>query len=168
MMAMRRLNLFALVLVAVFASAMPAQARSDPKHFYLPTTPVDLDPSFCGFPIHLEFPVNNEYAKATTLDDGTVVWHVTGALVDVISSSTTTITQNVSGPADLYFAPDGSLTIVARGPAILPLPPEQQAETGLPGLVLLSGLTVVRFNPDGSSDLLRQEGDVVSLCDELA
>jgi len=106
--------------------------------------------------------------KSDTLADGTTVLHVAGSLVDVVSSPTATITRNASGPGDLYFAPDGTVTIVARGLSIFPVTAEQQAETGLPGLIYTQGLVVLRLNPDGSADLIRQEGTVTSLCARLA
>jgi hypothetical protein len=146
----------------------PASARNDPRHFFLPASPVDLDASFCGFPVHIDFPVNREYGTSETLANGTTVLHVRGALVDVLSSPTATITLNASGPGELYFAPDGTVTIVARGLSIFPITAEQQAETGLPGLIYTRGLVVLRLDPDGSAELIRQEGAITSLCAQLA
>jgi len=165
---MRRFVVVLLALGVVLLLGPPASARSDPKHFFLPAFPVDLDPSFCGFPVHIDFPVDREYGRSETLPDGTTVLHVNGRLVDVLSSPTTRITRNASGPGDLYFAPDGTLTIVAHGLNIFPITAEQQAETGLPGLIYTRGLIVLRLNPDGSADLLRQEGTITSLCASLA
>jgi hypothetical protein len=66
-----------------------------------------------------------------------------------------------------HVAPDGTLTIVARGLSIFPITTEQQAETGLPGLIYTRGLVVLRLNPDGSAELIRQQGTLISLCAEL-
>jgi hypothetical protein len=165
---MRRLVVVLLALGMVLLLGPPSSARNDPKHLFLPAAPVDLDSSFCGFPVHIDFPVDREYGKSETLPDGTTVLHVNGRLVDVLSSPATTITRNASGPGVLYFAPDGTLTIVAHGLNIFPITPEQQAETGLAGLVYTSGLIILRLNPDGSADLIRQQGTVTSLCAQLA
>jgi len=164
---MRRFVLVLLAVGVVLLLGPPASARNDAKHVFLPAFPVDLDPSFCGFPVHIDFPVDQEFGKSETLPDGTTALHVNGRLVDVLSSPTTSITRNASGPGVLYFAPDGTLTIVARGLSIFPITAEQQAETGLPGLIYTRGLVVLRLNPDGSAELIRQQGTLTSLCAEL-
>ena len=162
------LVVLAIVIGAVIAAARPASARNDPKHFPVEFDPTWIGRSVCGFRIRVSFPVNRVFAKAATLEDGTEVWHVTGSLVAEFTSRHTTIKQNASGPADFVFAPNGAYTFDGRGLSIVWLTRRQQAETGMPGIGVYSGRTVVRFSPNGRAKVVRQEGHVVSLCDALA
>jgi hypothetical protein len=152
---------------AVLASVMgvpTATARNDPFHMYLPAPPFDLDAVYCGFPVHVDVPVDREYATSSTSSDETTVLHITGSLKYTLTSPRRSIDLNASGPADLIFGIDGSLTIVGRGTGLQPFTPEQAAATGMPGLALFTGLTVLRFDSIGDAGLVRQRGIVRDVC----
>jgi hypothetical protein len=120
------------IIVGSFVAAeKPAWARSDPKHVPVDFAPTRIARSVCGFRIHLAFPVNRVFAKATTLDDGTEVWRVTGSLVVALSSRHVTLTQNASGPATFIYARNGGHTFDGRGLSIIALTRRQQADTGM-------------------------------------
>ena len=85
-------------------------ANNDPHRTFLAAAPFDLPVGVCSFPVHLAFPVNNEYGTISTAADGSTVIKVTGAL-DVTATDKLTgvaVTLNASGPATLTFSPDGT------------------------------------------------------------
>ena len=158
--------LAALAALAMVAFAPAALARS-PQWALVPLASFSLDASYCGFPVQVDLLVNKEYSKASTLEDGTTVLHVTGSSKYLASSPTTSITVNASGPADVTISPDGTVTIRGRGHGLQPFTAAQAEEAGVPRLALLVGLTVLRFSPDGSATLIHSTR-VVDLCTELA
>jgi hypothetical protein len=158
---------FLAIVVGIVLVAQPAGARNDPFHTFLPPSPWDLDASYCGFPIHVDQAIAKVYARITTQDDGTTVLQVNGVLRDVISSPTTTITLDSSGPAVVTIAPDGATSIVGRGHGVQQFTADQQEQTGLPGLVYFTGLTKLHFDADGTATL-QQASSWEDLCARLA
>ena len=155
------------ILGAVLASVIGvpvAAARNDPFHVYLAPSPFNLDASYCGFPVHVGVLVDREYATSSTSQDGDTVLHITGSLKYRLTSPTRSIDLNASGPADVIFGIDDSVTIVGRGTGLQPFTPDQAADTGMPGLALFTGLTVLRFDSIGDAGLVRQRGIVRDVC----
>jgi hypothetical protein len=164
---MKRAAFAVLAVAIVLVSSSTAVARG-PKWTLVPNGSSTLDASYCGFPVQIELVVNKEYSKTSTLRDGTVVLHVTGSLKYRLTSPTTTLIENASGPADVFIAPNGSVTIHGRGRGVQAFTAAQSEETGLPREALLIGPTVLRFDPDGGATLLRRPSRVVDLCPQLA
>jgi len=69
-----------------------------------------LSAIYCGFPVRLDFPVNNEYQTVSTAPDGSTVFTITGHLTVSATNQVTgkTVTVNASGPGSLTISPDGS------------------------------------------------------------
>jgi hypothetical protein len=108
--------------VAFLMGPASASANNDPHRIYLAAAPFDLPSSFCGFPVHVEFPVNKEYAKVSTAADGSTIFKVTGSLFVSLTNTATgeSITVNASGPGTATFSPDGTTEIFdASGLALL-------------------------------------------------
>jgi hypothetical protein len=155
------------LLGAVLASVIgvpTAMARNDPFHTYLAPSPFDLDATYCGFPVHVGVLVDREYATSSTTSDGDTVLHITGSLRYRLTSPTRSIDLNASGPADVIFGIDDSVTIVGRGTGLQPFTPDQAADTGMPGLALFTGLTILRFDSIGDAGLVRRRGIVRDVC----
>jgi hypothetical protein len=96
--------------VMVLIGPASASANNDPHRIYLAAAPFDFPASFCGFPVHVEFPVNKEYAKVSTGPDGSTIYKITGSLFVSLTNTVTgkTSTVNVSGPGTVTFSPDGT------------------------------------------------------------
>jgi hypothetical protein len=162
-----QISIVGAVLASVVGVPMAA-ARNDPFHVYLAPSPFDLNATYCGFPVHVGVTVDREYATSSTSADGDTVLHITGSLRYRLTSPTRSIDLKASGPADVIFGIDGSVTIVGRGTGLQPFTPEQAADTGMPGLALFTGLTVLRFDSIGDAGLVRQRGIVRDVCAWLA
>jgi hypothetical protein len=162
-----QISLVGAVLASVMGVPM-ASARNDPFHTYLAPSPFFLDATYCGFPVHADVLVDREYATSSTTSDGDTVLHITGSLTYRLTSPTRSIDLNASGPADVIFGIDDSVTIVGRGTGLQPFTPAQAADTGMPGLALFTGLTVLRFDSIGDAGLVRQRGIVRDVCAWLA
>ncbi len=114
-----------LALTALIALPASASANNDPHRFYFGSDPIDLGDQFCGFPVHLDFPVNNAYATATLLPDGTAIFEVTGGQIATITNTVTHASTkvNASGPGTFAFYPDGTASILlGRGMGLLYAP----------------------------------------------
>ena len=158
-----QISIVGAVLASVIGVPM-ATARNDPFHVYLAPSPFDLDATYCGFPVHVDVAVGRQYATSSTSSDGATVLHITGSLKYTLTSPTSSIDLNASGPADVIFGIDDSVTIVGRGTGLQPFTPAQAADTGMPGLALFTGLTVLRFDSIGNAGLVRQRGIVRDVC----
>src|SRR5689334_5363427 len=95
-------------------AATSASGNNDPHRQFLPTAPFDVPTAVCGFPIHVEIPVNREYGTFSTGSDGSTIVKVAGSFVETLTNETTgkTITVNASGPGTETFPPNSSLGIV--------------------------------------------------------
>lgn len=162
-----QISIVGAVLASVVGVPMAA-ARNDPFHVYLAPSPFFLDATYCGFPVHVDVLVDREYATSSTTPDGDTVLHITGSLRYRLTSPTRSIDLNASGPADVIFGIDDSVTIVGRGTGLQPFTPDQAADTGMPGLALFTGLTILRFDSIGDAGLVRQRGIVRDVCAWLA
>jgi hypothetical protein len=116
------LGAVALALTALIALPASASANNDPHRVYFGSTPFDLGAEYCGFPVHVDFPVNNEYATETDLPDGTMLFKVTGGQLLIITNTVTHASTkvNASGPGTFAFYPDGTASILlGRGVGVL-------------------------------------------------
>jgi len=100
--------------VAMLISPMSGSANNDPHRSPVPAGPLDLQAIYCGFPVHLDFPVNKEYQ--TVSNNGSTVT-VTGNLTVSATNMLTgkAVTVNASGPGTLNFLPDGTVVFDNRG-----------------------------------------------------
>jgi hypothetical protein len=158
----------ALTLLVVPASA---SANNDPHRIYLAAAPFDLPASYCGFPVHFEFPVNKEYATVSTGADGSTIYKITGALFVTLTNTDTgkTITVNASGPGTFTFSLDGTIqTIVGTGLGLQFA--TNLTDFGLPSnLVLVSGpinLTI-DLTTGAVTSMTRQEHVLLDVCAAL-
>jgi hypothetical protein len=145
---MRRLCcLFAVVLSVVLAAPIASADRPtiDPVN-----NPDQTFEGICAFTVFAHFDVDRE--KVITFSNGNFL--VTGALKVTFTTSTgSTLSANVSGPARFVFDANGDLTIYAAGPGFGPLPG---------GLFLGHGLVII--GPTG----VETHGHLVDLCALLA
>jgi hypothetical protein len=133
----------------VGAAVAPGDPGNGAVRIPAPIQGRDLGPQVCGFPIHFEPIVNNQYLiHDTTLPDGTEIQQFTGNLVVRFTNLDTgkTIVENASGPGTYTFYPDGSFLTDLHGLNFFEFGPHGQANTGEPGLVFTSGHVVVFFD----------------------
>jgi hypothetical protein len=125
--------------------------------------PLGHDP--CGFPVKLEVLDNNEVATTFMRQDGIMSVHATGTLKVRLTNQTApvhTVDVNISGPTQLTFNPDGSITQVALGRALWAFEPG--IAPGLPRIAVISGRTDSMFDRNGAFALLRVQGNAEDMC----
>lgn len=92
-----------LVLVPVATASAPV---------FTPPEPIpDFTDTACGFDINVHTSANGEVTKE--FSDGHLL--ITGKLRTEVSANEKTISLNISGPATISFAPDGSAFLFGRG-----------------------------------------------------
>lgn len=131
-------------------------------------TPVDNPPfdfNGCGQTVHVEFPVNQETAKITTLGDGTVIQDIRGKLIARLSVAATgvSILENASGPAKLTIFTSGEALLEGRGRTLLLLPPADATANGVPEIFINNGQLDVFFGTTGRT-ILKRTGKLTNLC----
>ena len=176
---MRRLGVIValgalLGMLAGVVTATPALAggRGDGWHI-VPTPPegFTVPASFCGFKIHVTFPVSKEYAKLLKAADGSMITLVTGSLRFTFThlSTGTAITENVSGPGKIITHADGSATVTAKGHNGDFLTPAQAKQFGLPPVSVTAGALTTTLAPDGTETSVTLKGHVlVDVCAALS
>lgn len=169
-MRVRHALTLAAALAILVIGGTPAMAAG-PVRVPSPSAPGDLE-GICDFVVHAEFPVNDQYAIATTDADGNPTRVlVTGALVAELTNMDTggSITLNISGPADITFGDDGSTTLVATGSWALFFFADQLGPGSDAMFVHTRGRTVIRTESDGfHQTILSQTGTQRDLCEVLA
>ena len=169
---MRR-ALFARVLpviaaVAVFVTAVPAQAReSEPVTITPFTLPAGV---ICeSFAVDVGVILNEERQEKTTLPDGTTITEIKGKLVLSFKNDATgrTITRDVGGPTTTIVRSDGTGTEFGTGSNWWGFGPTSKANTGEPGLVFTNGLVVLKFTGNVVTRFTLA-GRQVNACDLLA
>jgi hypothetical protein len=134
--------------ITLLIAPASASANNDPHRIYLAAAPFDLPASYCGFPVHFEFPVNKEYATMSTGADGSTIYKITGALFVTLTNTVTdkTITVNASGPGTVTISADGT-TQTIDGTGLGLQFATNLTDFGLPSnLVLISGPIHVVFD----------------------
>ena len=131
-----------------------ASANNDPHRVFAAASPFDLPASYCGFPVHLAFPVDNEYSTVSAGPDGSTVITTTGSLVVSVTNevSAKTISVNASGPGTIIVSADGTTaTINVTGIGLLYA--ANGTQFGLPSdLVVTAG--PVKIGADLASDTI--------------
>lgn len=132
-------SLVATTATAVLIVCAPASANSDPHRIFLPATPFDLPASFCGFPVHIAYPVDKEYATVSTEPDGSTVYVITGSLFATVTNLDTgkSVTVNASGPGTDTFSPDGT-TVTVAGTGLFLLYATNATQFGFPSSVVVT------------------------------
>ena len=99
--------------VAAWIGAASAEANNDPHRVFVPSAPFDIPVNICGFIVHVDFPVDREYATISTAADGSTIVKVTGSLVKTFTNVTNghAVTLNSSGPGTATFPPGTTLEI---------------------------------------------------------
>jgi hypothetical protein len=137
----RALGTLALSLILVGVVAPSAGARGDGWEFAA-ADPVTLPASVCGVEVNVTFPVNREYVKTVSETDTELVSRETGSLRIRVENADTleALTVNASGPGT--FTVDlttGVVTVEGEGRWLLFFDAPDQAQFGIPGLMLVSG-----------------------------
>lgn len=154
---MKRLIVSAAVAVAMLVPlAGPASvaANNDPHRSYFPSTPFDLDTTFCAFPAHVDFAFQAEYGTVSALHDGSTVIKMTGPLFATVSNAISgkSETVNASGKGTFTFLADGATVIGDfRGAALLYAP--NHAQLGFPSnMAAVAGIEHITqtLAPDGT------------------
>lgn len=168
---MKRLVVLVPVLLALLAFSIPTAHAASPFRVPIPPIPYDIPADSCGFPIHVDVPVDKEYMTVTTLADGTQIWVVRGSLKQLVTNENSgkSILVNSSAPGTFTIAPDGSFLMESQGEQLVYMDATQQQQTGLPGLSLITGQLTLHIGEDyGDATLLHLKGRVRNLCPELA
>jgi hypothetical protein len=132
--------------------------------------PFDIPAEDCGFPIHVVDVQNKEYIVRTIDNpDGSTTLRITGKLVLSFTNTGTgkTIEWNASGPGWFTFSDDGLVADV-QGRTAGYYGPAEQAATGMPGLLLVSGHQRVVLDEEGLATSVVNVGHVQDGCALLA
>jgi hypothetical protein len=167
-----------LVLLAVVSlagltvgGAATAWANNDPHREFLPAAPFDIAANVCGFTVHVEIPVDRQYGKFSTAEDGSTILKITGSLVWQLTNTSNgkTIEVNASGPGTIVF-PIGTTLAVIDGKGLNIIYITNGADFGVPNLFYSSGL--LRFTTDLSNDTIvsmpRPAHVLLDVCAELS
>jgi hypothetical protein len=156
---------FTAAVALIVMTPASALARGDGWEF-LPAFPVD---AACGSTVvHVTFPMNKEYGRFTTLDDGTIVLDVTGALKTTFTTDAgATVPTNSSGPGTLLFRPNGDLEVHQLGPSSGSFTEEQAAALGVPQIYWSKGPMKYIFHADGSVSPINISKNITDICAEL-
>lgn len=160
----------AVAVAGLLTGPTSGSANNDPHRSFSYSAPFDVPAAACGFPVHLDFPIDNEYQTVTTLPDGSTVFKATGRLIVTATNEDTgkAITLNVSGPGTVTLPPDGTALLDDQGPALLYA--VNGTQYGFPSnLVLTTGLLVVTFDATGNiTTLTRQPSVRMDVCAALS
>jgi hypothetical protein len=129
--------------------AQAAQAAGKPIREFLSAITGTFD-QFCGYPIDVEVPVNNEYITTFFDQAGNPVRTIiTGQLISSFTNVQTdeTIVRQTSGPVFTYFHQDGSVTVVASGISAIFLFP---GDPGGPALLITAGPTTLQIDSNNT------------------
>ena len=122
----------------------------------------------CAFPVHLQFPVNQELAWTYADASGrTVAQYVQGTLTGVVTRTDTgrSVTRDLSGQGLFTYSSDGSSALTGHGSALVGFHTGDRPSHQL--LVLApQGVAQVRFAADGRRTLVFGGGE--DLCRTLA
>ena len=173
---MRRLTALAaagtiLALCAAALTASPALAGRGPKWQLQQVRPFTLDARYCGFRVHVSFPVHDEYAKILKAADGSMTTVITGSLTATFTNLSTgkAITEDLSGPGKVTVARDGSVTVTEKGHNGLFLLPADAHRFGLPTLTVTTGPVTESIAPPGIITSLSRHGHIlVNICAALS
>lgn len=162
----------ALTFMAALIGPAPALANNDPHRAFFPTAPFDLDTTFCPFPVHVDVPFQGEYARSSTLPDGSTVIKVTGPAFYLIRNVTNdkSVTVNGSSQGTFTIAPDGvSATGDFHGTSVLYAP--NLTDYGFPSnVVAIAGAPLItqQFAEDGTFSFTSLTGHFQLLTDICA
>ncbi len=129
---LRALVAGACAIAALLAAAGVASAGAPTREPVL-LSDTTLPAEICGYPIDVTFLVNNQ--TMTTFSNGRIL--ITGALKVRLTSPTTSIVLNTSGPTTITPNGDETLTIKSRGRSVFFFFPGELA-AGSPGAFLLT------------------------------
>ena len=132
---LKRLVVAAGAALLVLSAAVPAVMAARPSRDYLAT------PDFivfgageaCAFPVRLDFLVNKEYGVTfSDADENFVRQLIAGTLIVGLTNTTsgTSITIDISGPAVVIGHADGTTTFILRGNSLPFVPGRLYATTG--------------------------------------
>jgi hypothetical protein len=152
-------------------TASPALAGRGHKWELLQAKPFTVPASFCGFKMHVTFPVHKEYAKLLKASDGSMITLVTGSLKFTFTnlSNGKAITENVSGPGKIITHADGSATVTAKGRNGEFLTSAQAKRFGLPPVSVTAGALTTTVTAAGRETSVTLKGHVlVNVCAALS
>jgi hypothetical protein len=159
-----------LVMFAGVLTASPALASRGHKWELVPGKPFTVPASYCGFKIHVTFPVHTEYLKLLKASDGSMITLVTGSLRFTFTNLSTgkAITENVSGPGKIITHADGSATIAAKGRNAEFFTPAQAKRFGLPMVGVTAGALTGTVTATGRETSVTLKGHIlVNVCAAL-
>jgi hypothetical protein len=150
----RRLAVILSATALFVALATSSASARGAKWEFLPAEPLTLPASSCGFPVALDFPRNEEFAKATPNPDGSTDILLTGAF-HVSATNTDSgkaVVVNASGPGHFHLNPDGSQSFLLLGNTVNAFDSAAQAESfGAPSaLFLWAGQSRGTVDADGN------------------
>jgi hypothetical protein len=130
---------------------------------------MDLDPTACGFPIHIVAVVNQQYQREMTLADGTVIQQVKGLFAMTFTNTDTskTIFDYELGPLTSTNNPDGSGFLDAQGHHPFYFLPVDQANVGEPGLIFWTGRVHETWDTSGTVTTFTLSGRQTNACNLL-
>ena len=151
---MRRLAVILTTSALFMVLATSSASARGPKWDPLPAGPLTLPAASCGFPVALDFPRNEEFAKTTPNPDGSVDILFTGSF-HVSATNTDSgkaVVVNASGPGHIHLYPDGSQSFLLLGRTLILFFSAADAESfGAPSaLFLWAGQVRGTFDADGN------------------
>jgi hypothetical protein len=155
--------------VVTAAPALAVGGRGDGWTFLDFGTHFTEDAQFCGFEIQGTQDVDNAFIKALKTADGSMIFLATGAAKITLAANGKSVSANVSGPMKIVVNPDGSTTVLARGPGPVVLTPDVAARLKLPGIFIFTGKATATLDADGNIATLSLDGHIlVNVCAALS
>ncbi len=163
--------LAAVAAVALALGAGAAGAGGGSQRVPLPFEAFDVPEEVCGFPIHVEAAMANEYAKVTENPDGSTTYKIAGALKVTLTNEASgeSITVNASGPGMATYSADGTVVVInAQGLNLFYA--LNAEEFGLPNYMLTAGPFQVTLDLETASFVTveRQPNVLMDVCAELS
>lgn len=164
-----RTAVIAVATAAATVTLLPADAEAS-AGTPVPAPPFDyVAGDVCAFPVHAEFPVDEQRALTRTTAGGTTYQVVTGRLVGVVTNTATgrSVRRDLSGVGLSRATPDGAFQLAVQGAALIGFhggdrPAHQLEVNGANSSV------VVSFTATGQRTRVVQHGPYEDLCRTLS
>ena len=132
-------------------SRSPTGSASGSGDGWQPLNALPFDAACGATTVHVTFPVNREFFRATTLPDGTTQFQITGALFITYSTDAgASVTVNASGPGTQFAFPNGEFEAQGTGLNSFTWDAVSAATLGVPQISVSAGPIDVFFHSDGT------------------
>ncbi len=162
---MRKIALIVALIVPATLGALTTARASEPVR-----EPLELEDFVfdgCGFPMFVEVVANNGFTTTFFDDEGNPVRQlITGRLTSAFSNLDTDerIVRDTSGPGEVTFHPDGSITLDANGNWFFFFDPGDLPSGAVSAAFVTTGRFILSVAADGSPSIESQVGTAEDLC----